>query len=201
MMNTGHNAVPISAQVQVANHHQWDETPLLEWVKNPNNTRVDKTYHTDIPVPQYSGPGVGRRSKKVKLGGYVLDHNKLLSSNILSISHPTGRKVKGWPNQEVSPAMKTAIHNIVTGGEVNTKRLKSHEKMMLHSLLSKSAANVTGADVNVSPSEQLKLALGELEAGNDSPALKTQVRKLLPLLQRSNLLTAGHVADIKKHYL
>lgn len=201
MKATGRNAIPISAQIQVANHHQWDETPLQQWVRNPNFTQVDKTYHSDIPVPQYSGPGVGRRSKKVRLGGYMVDHNKLLSSNVLSLSYPTGRKVKGFPNQEVSNAMKNAVHNIVTGGSVNMKPLKAHEKMTLHHILSKSAANVTGADINVSPSEQLKLAMGEIEAGNDSPALKQQIKKLLPILRRSNLITAGQVQDISKHYL
>lgn len=199
MRATGQNAVPISAQIQVANQHQFDETPLREWIKNPNSTQVIKTYHSDMPVPQ-NDDRPGRRSKKVKFGGYMLDHNKLLGSSVLSISHPSGRKVKGFPNQEVSPGMKAAIHNIVTGGDVNTKRLRADEKLKLHSMLSKSAAK-TGADINVSPSEQLKLAMGEMEAGNDSPALKAQIKRLLPILRRSNLITAGQVSDISQHYL
>jgi hypothetical protein len=58
-----------------------------------------------------------------------------------------------------------------------------------------------GADVNVAPTQQLQLILGEMEAGNDASELKTQLRKLLPQLKRSKVLSAEQVSDISKHYL
>lgn len=199
MQNTGRDAVPLSAQIQVANTHQLYETPLRDWVKHPNYT--SEVRPDPIPISQ-NLEGVGKRTRKVKLGGYMVDHHKLLSQNVLSISHPTGRKVKGMPNREVSDGLKEAIHNIITGGKVNTKKLKAEEKLHLRDLLHNSAANVSlGADVNVSPSQQLHLILGEMEAGNDSAELKTQLRKLLPSLKRSKSISAEVAADISKHYL
>lgn len=200
MQQTGQNAVPISAQIQVQNTHQYRETPLQEWIKHPNMSTEIKP--APIPIAQYVAGGVGKRSKKVKFGGYMMDHHKLLSQSVLAISHPSGKKVKGMPNTEVSPRMKEVIHSIVTGGKVNTKKLNAQEKLYLRDLLHKSAANVDlGADVNVTPTKQLSLILGEIEAGNDAPELKTQLRKLLPALKRSKVLTLEQVSDISKHYL
>jgi len=200
MQQTGKNAIPISAQIQVQNTHQYRETPLQEWVRHPNMSTDLKPQ--PIPIAQYVAGGVGKRSKKVRFGGYMVDHHKLLSQGVLSVSHPSGKKVKGMSNTEVSPAMKEVIHSIVTGGKVNTKKLNAQEKLYLRDLLHKSAANVDlGADVNVTPTKQLSLILGEIEAGNDAPELKTQLRKLLPALKRSKVLTAEQVSDISKHYL
>ncbi len=203
MHQTGVNAVPISAQIQVSNDKQLFETPLMEWVKNPQSTEVVKQYHSDVPISQYDKPkGVSKRAQKVRFGGYVLDHHKLLGGNILSLSHPSGRKVKGIPNQVVSDAMKKCIHSIVNGGKVSTRGLSPAEKLKMHDLLSKSAANVsTGADVNVPPTKKLQLILGEIEAGNDSADLKAQLRKLLPALKRGGSLSAEQCADISTHYL
>lgn len=197
MKQTGKKAVPISAQIQVANTHQYTETPLREWVRHPNFTSDVRP--DPIPIAQYVG--VGKRAKKVKFGGFMMDHNKLLTHNILSLSHPTGKKIKGMPNVEVSPGLRQAINSIVTGGKVNTSKLSQQEKLQLRDLLHRSAANVElGADVNVSPTQQLQLILGEMEAGNDASELKGQLRKLLPQLKRSKVLTAGQVADISQHY-
>jgi hypothetical protein len=200
MQQTGKNAVPISAQIQVQETHQFTETPLRDWVKHPN---YDSRLRPDpIPISQNVGEGVGKRARKLRFGGYMLDHNKLLTHNVLSLSHPSGKKVKGMPNMEVTPGLKQVIHSIVTGGKVSTRGLKAAEKLYLRDLLHKSAANVElGADVNVSPTQQLQLILGEIDAGNDSSDLKTQLRKLLPQLKRSKVLSAEQVSDISKHYL
>lgn len=200
MQQTGKRAIPISAQIQVQETHQFTETPIREWVKHPNY--ASETRPDPIPISQSTGSGVGKRSRKVKFGGYMMDHNKLLTHNVLSLSHPSGKKVKGMPNMEVTPALKQVIHSIVTGGKVSTGKLKANEKLYLRDLMHKSAANVElGADVNVSPTQQLQLILGEMEAGNDSTELKSQLRKLLPQLKRSKVLTAEQVSDISKHYL
>lgn len=201
MEQTGQNAVPISAQIQVQETHQYDETPLQEWVRHPNYESVDRP--DLIPIPQYVGnKGVGKRAKKLKFGGYMLDHNKLLTQSVLSLSHPSGKKVKGMPNMEVTPALKNVVHSIVTGGKVSTRGLKAQEKLFLKELLHRSAANVDiGADVNVAPSEQLSLILGEIDAGNDSPDLKRQLKKLMPSLVKSKTITRDQMQDISHHYL
>lgn len=199
MKSTGFNAVPLSAQIQVANTHQWNETPLQEWIRHPQQTEVIKP--VPIPVSQYRG-GIPARSKKVKFGNYLIDHHKLISGGVLSVSHPTGKKVKGMPNREISEGLREVIHAIITGQKVNTKKLSPSEKLQLKDLMHKSVAAVNlGGDVNVSPTKQLTLILGEMEAGNDSEQLKSQLRKLLPSLKRGKCITAEQCADISKHYL
>lgn len=198
MKQTGRNAVPLSAQIQVSNTHQWTETPLQDWVRHPNYQTENRTR----PIPIAQNTGVGRRTKKVRFGEYMLDQHKLVTGGVLSLSHPTGKKVKGMPNREISSGLREVIHAIVTGQKVNTKKLTASERLQLKDLMSKSAAAVDlGGDVNVTPTQQLSLILGEIEAGNDSEELKSQLRKLLPSLKRGKCLTADQASDISKHYL
>lgn len=200
MSQTGRNAVPLSAQIQVQNTHQWTETPLQEWVKHPNYATEVKP--KPIPISQNTGHGVPRRARKVEFGDYVIDHHKLMTGGVLSVSHKSGKKVKGMPNQEVSSGFKEVIHSIITGDKVNTKKLSAQERLQLGQLLHRSAADVVmGADVNVSPTQKLSLILGEIEAGNDSQDLKSQLKKLLPALKRGKCITAEQASDISKHYL
>jgi hypothetical protein len=54
---------------------------------------------------------------------------------------------------------------------------------------------------NVTPHKQLQLILGEIDAGNDAPELKTQLRKLLPILKSSGKISAAQAESIKSHFL
>lgn len=203
MRRTGYDAVPLSAQIQVQNTHQYRETPLVQWVKNPHAEQVDKT--EIIPIAQQSrpkrSPGVGRRAKKVQFGGYLVDHHKLLTDNVLSLSHPSGKKVKGFPNREISEGLKDAIHQVLTGGKVNSRKLSPADKLRLKDLLSRSAADVdVGGDVNVTPTKQLQLIMGEMSAGNDAPELKKQLKKLLPILVKGGNISKEQASNIREHY-
>ncbi len=205
MRRTGYDAVPLSAQIQVQNTHQYRETPLVQWVKNPHAETVDKP--EIIPIAQQlrpkrtSTPGVGRRARKVQFGGYLVDHHKLLTDNVLSLSHPSGKKVKGFPNREISEGLKDAIHQVLTGGKVNSRKLSPADKLRLKDLLSRSAADVdVGGDVNVTPTKQLQLIMGEMSAGNDAPELKKQLKKLLPILVKGGNISKEQATNIREHY-
>lgn len=205
MRKTGANAIPISAQLQVQNTHQFTELPVRKFTQFPN---MESEVKSDvIPIAQNSGQaprGVIISNKgKVSFGSYNIDKSKLMGEGILSLSHPNGRKVHGFPNQRLSKGAHHAITQIVKGGAVNQRKLGAEDKIFLTKLLQRSHANVPklGAEVNMPPEKQLQLILGECEAGNDSPALKSQLKKLLPYMKRMKMITAGHVEDITKHYL
>lgn len=208
MRNTGVNAVPISAQLQVSNTHQYVESPLLDWVKHPN--LIDEVRPGNIPVSQYvskkSKPskklGVQAAQRKVTFGGYLLDHHKLMHENTLSIMHPSGNKVKGMKNERVSNGLRDAVHAVLTGQSINKRRLSPEDKLKLQTLLKKSKADVDlGGEVNVTPHKQLQLIMGEIEAGNDAPQLKTQLRKLLPILTSGGKISKEQADSIRSHFL
>jgi hypothetical protein len=205
MRKTGANAIPISAQLQVTNTHQFTEVPVRRYTKFPDMDT--QTKQDIIPISQNTGKapeGVIISNKgKVSFGSYKIDKSKLFGEGILSISHPNGRKVHGFPNQRLTKGTHHAISQIVSGGKVNPRKLGAEDKMFLTKLLQRSHANVPklGADINMPPEKQLQLILGEMEAGNDSPAIKSQLKKLLPYMKRMKMITAGHIEDITKHYL
>jgi hypothetical protein len=201
MRKTGTDAIAISAQLQVPNTHQFTELPVRKFTQFPN---MDSETKTDvIPISQNADRGVAAHRGKINFGKYRLDHSKLMGEGVLSLSHPNGRKVHGFPNQRVSKGVHHALSEIVAGGKVNPRKLASEDKAFLTDLLRRSHASVPtiGADVNMPPEEQLQLILGEMTAGNDSALLKGQLRKLLPYMVRMKMITAGHMADIKQHYL
>lgn len=205
MRKTGANAIPISAQLQVTNTHQFTEVPVRRYTKFPDMDT--QTKQDIIPIAQNTGKapeGIIISNKgKVSFGSYKIDKSKLFGEGILSISHPNGRKVHGFPNQRLTKGSHHAITQIVTGGKVNPRKLGAEDKMFLTKLLKRAHASVPklGADINMPPEKQLQLILGEMEAGNDSPDMKTQLKKLLPYMQKMKMITAGHVSDIRSHYL
>src|SRR6185312_5267717 len=208
MRSTGVNAVPISAQLQVSNTHQLYESPLLDWVKHPNS--VDDVRPDIIPISQYAPRkpktvkklGVNPAPRKVTFGGYLIDHHKLMHENMLSVMHPSGNKVKGLKNETVSNGLRDAIHAVLTGSSINKRRLNAADKLKLQTLLKKSKADVdTNGMANVTPHKQLQLIMGEIDAGNDDPKMKTQLRKLLPILKSAGKLSATQVESIKEHFL
>ena len=205
MKRTGTDAIPISAQLQVNTAHQFTELPVRQYTQFPNFTQEIKTTPPiPIDIDTNRAPrGIGSNRGKLQFGTYKLDYGKLMGQGVLSISHPNGRKVKGYNNQRLSKGCHHAISEMVTGGKVNPKKLAAADKVFMAKLLQQSHANVPtiGSDINVPPEQQLSLIMGEMQAGNDSPMLKKQLKKLLPNLKRMGIITPQHVADIQTRYL
>jgi hypothetical protein len=193
MQATGRNAVPISFQKQVQETHQLAEAPVRQYVRQPQVT--EDLQSELIPIAQNSGG-------KIRLGNYMVDHPKLMGGT-LSLSRLRGGKVKDWPNQKVSPAMARAIISAGRGAKASGRGLKPAEKLMLNELVgrARSTAPRIGADINTTPEEQLKIVMGEIDAGNDNPTLKTQLRKLMGALKRAGALDDHHISEITRHYL
>lgn len=58
----------------------------------------------------------------------------------------------------------------------------------------------SGALANVDPRHQIMDILGEMDAGNDNPALKTQLHRIADLLLHKKQITPGLYAECKQHW-
>jgi hypothetical protein len=203
MRRTGHDAVPISAQIQVPETHQFTERPLRTYAAFPNVDEVSKYEPQPIPISTSKGPvGIHASHGRVHFGQYRIHHGQLQGEGILNLAHSNGRKVAAYPNQRVSKGVKSTLLNILGGKLPNMKSVTNADRVFLAQLLKAAKAQGSiGEEVNVPPEKQLKLILGEMEAGNDSPVLKRDLKKILPQLKRMKLITPQHVEEIKKAYL
>ena len=208
MRRTGTDAMAISAQLQVPETHQGTELPVRKFRQFPN---MSDELRTDlIPIDIHAGRGHsragGRRgvglTGRVPFGKYMLDLGKL-SGGVVAMTHQsTGRKIHAFPNRTTTPGLTHALNQLVSGGAVNHKKLSHHDKLYVNRLVQVSGADVDlPTDVNMPPGEQLKVLVGEIDAGNDSPDIKRQLRVVVTGLKRMKQLSAEQAADITQHYL
>lgn len=208
MRRTGTDAMAISAQLQVPETHQWTEIPVRRFREFPNMTEEARTELQ--PIPQNTsrampGPsrrrGVGRTGR-VPFGKYMLDMGKLSGGVVAMVHHGTGRKIRSFPNRPTTPGLTHALNAVVSGGQIQHRRLSAHDKLYMNRLVRTSGADVDlPSDVNMPPGEQLKVLLGEIDAGNDSVDIKHQLRGVVTTLKRMKQLSTEQAGDIAQHYL
>lgn len=202
LMARTRDALPISAQIQVPETHQLFERSVRQYVQMPNV--AEQVTDEILPIPQYTGQRIHLRPKAhmVPLGRYLLDYSKL-QGGTLSIRHPHGPKVVGWPNRAVTSHLQKSLLSIIHKGKPLSTGLTVQEKMLLTKLLNQSHSTVPrmGADINVAPDEKLEIIMGEIDAGNDSKALKQQLRSLIHQMVKGGLITTQHKQSIEKEYL
>lgn len=141
-------------------------------------------------------------------GKHFIHTDKLYRDGILSLSNGSGRKVNRIKNEQLvrGGALHHALCHVVEGRKPQLKKLSAEDRVKLDHVLHRSRvqagqAPMTGADVNVDPLEQVQIVMGEIDAGNDAPALKTQLRKLTTYLHQIGELDAEHIASIRSEYL
>lgn len=157
-------------------------------------------------------------------------HMPKLHGGLISVSYHNGRKVPGFPNAEVSHALKKQLLGLtegkrwnkkgLTGGEVDfitelvRRSTADHGLGQARQLLRNAASALTDARLttfvkgkkpqrhgvkkgargkpakpslqsetvgfnNSDPTTQVKIILGEMQAGNNSPALRNKLRAIL----------------------
>lgn len=208
MRRTGTDAMAISAQLQVPETHQWTEMPVRRFRQFPNMTEETRTELQPIAQNTSASPtvatrrrGVGRTGR-VPFGRYWLDMGKL-SGGVVAMTHQsTGRKIRSFPNRGTTAGLTHALNMAVTGGQIQHRRLSAHDKLYMNRLVRTSGADVDlPSDVNMPPGEQLKVLLGEIDAGNDSHDIKHQLRSVVTTLKRMKQLNPQQAGDIAEHYL
>jgi hypothetical protein len=204
MRRTGTDAMAISAQLQVPETHQWTELPVRKFRQFPEMTEETRT-DPPIPIAQSTSrrsAGAGGTVGHVQFGKYLLDMNKLRGGVVALVHAGTRRKIRSFPNRTSTPGLSHALKQIVSGGAVHHKKMTHHDRLYVNRLVRLSGADVDlPSDVNMPPHEQLKVLMGEIEAGNDSPDLKQQLRSTVTTMKRMKQLSAEQANEIREHYL
>lgn len=215
MRQTGRDAVPISAQLQVSEQHQGTEVQPRQMRFFPN---MSETLRMEPPMPIAQNTSTAVKAPKkslglpyvgaeLPLGKYKVDTRELFGPNkVLSLRHQTtNRKVAKFKNQRVSPGVHHALSAMLKGGKVVRSKVTDGDRVFLTRLIHASGASCDGldmpADINLPPEKQMQVVMGEMDAGNDAPELKAELKALLSKLKRMKMLDATHVADITTHYL
>ena len=171
--------------------------------------------HTSTPIPPPPlGPtfklGFGLNNK-LKFGNFLIDAKKL-KHNVLSITNKAGHKVKGFPNVEISDNFK----KVFTKQKVNSKKLvlSENERAYLQHLLQKSDAELSKSKTTVMGQpvaymsddvkelkDRLNVLIGELDANNDSPAIKDEISQIITRLVQKGKINREQAAEFMKTFV
>ena len=127
-----------------------------------------------------------------------------MHDKILAVTDHRGKKVAGLPNMTLGTGLHRALKQMIHQKEV--KKISPEDKQHLSYILQRSGATSDGlpelgAAVNRSPLEELKIVIGEIDAGNNNAQLKRQLRQLLKYVRTRGLLDEEHISSITKEYL
>jgi len=155
-----------------------------------------------------SGKGL---NNKLKFGNFLIDAKKL-KHNVLSITNKAGHKVKGFPNVEISDNFK----KVFTKQKVNSKKLvlSENERAYLQHLLQKSDAELSKSKTTVMGQpvaymsddvkelkDRLNVLIGELDANNDSPAIKDEISQIITRLVQKGKINREQAAEFMKTFV
>jgi Txe/YoeB family toxin of Txe-Axe toxin-antitoxin module len=134
--------------------------------------------------------GYGLHSENIpehaQFGKIIILMKKLYYNNILAIKHHNGLSISGFPNIKVSDKFVSIIMNLLEGiypTHVELNGLPMNEKVLFDRLiyladLQKKVAHNGEKSVH-ELKKRLELLEGEKGAGNNSPLLKREVKKVL----------------------
>lgn len=216
MRSTGNEARAMSGQIQVTEQHVLSEPSVKQFTRMPNVTE-DLLSEIIKPAPLQSTQqetkvtnkaktvGLMEAPKKVPIGRYHMNYSQFLHNKLLSITDSRGKKVAGLPNMTLGGNVHRALHELMHGGRVKRKMNKEDNHQLAYILQRTGASSdglpEVGAAVNRSPLEEIKIVLGEIDAGNNSSALVKQLRTLLKYCRTQGLLDESHISSIAEEYL
>lgn len=174
-------------------------------------------------------PKVSSVFERGHYGKFLLNHIALEGKRTFSVSYPkTKKKVRGMPNKLLSDNQYAAVKKVLGGGiisandkltkEERTWMAETHRKCgipMHPGLMTKvksggadlvpgdsltSLKRGSGALANVDPKQKIMDILGEMDAGNDNPALKRQLASVANMLFRRHQITPKLYSDCKQHW-
>lgn len=196
MRRTGQDAVPIYGHIEPAGggQHVFTEPTVRDMTMNPDvterlvadpmkNPSVDNDLSWWDQFPTRGTLPYGR----------LFVHARPFNKGILSIADGKGRKVKGFKNRKMSPALHTTISRVlnrhVHAGRGDGLTHDEHSYVNeLHMraglpLLSGGLTNVTD------PKKKLLEICGEIDAGNNNPALVAQLKTISTKLRDQGIIT------------
>ena len=138
-------------------------------------------------------------------GKNIILLKKLYYNNILSVKNKKMHAIEYFSNVKVSDNFVDVILQMSKNSKPNINNLKQDEKQLLDTLLHicgiKSSANSSKKDDVVNElKNQLKLAEGQLRAGNNNPLVKEELKDILKKLTLYNCVSLQNSKDYLKQF-
>ncbi len=136
------------------------------------------------------------RRDNATFGKYQLD-NKKLAKNVLSFTHTNGHSVSDFPAYKIGNSLKGVILSILNGMPVNFDELESEDVSAFNLVMKKTGCQFKNPITNNGDAlmTRLEILIGEIDAGNDSKAIKTELSQTLNALQQAKLISAKQVKE------
>ena len=185
---------------RLAMKYRLTAVPVSETNQSPykTSTRHDAKEHI-----QY-GLGIARANepKLVQFGNVMLSLPNLKYKNILSVRTHLGKTIGGTPNIKITPKMTSIILNLLehiqpTHEELN--RLSANERQLYDRLvylgkLHTQLPQTSDKSIN-ELKKRLKLLEGEINIGNDSPQISSEIKHILKCLRDFNVISPKQIKE------
>ena len=138
-------------------------------------------------------------------GKNIILLKKLYYNNILSVKNKKMHAIEYFTNVKVSDNFVDVILQMCKNSKPNINNLTPDEKQLLDTLLHvcgiKSSANSSKKDDVVNElKNQLKLAEGQLRAGNNNPLVKEELKDIIKKLTLYNVVSLKNSKDYLKQF-
>lgn len=145
----------------------------------------------------------------VPFGKFVLDLTKLKAQHVFCLAYPVSKqKPEFIKNAEISRPLLDCVHSYLAGEPMDTSVLTDAEKEWMHYVWEKALGikpktSVLRITTKKVPSKKelllrLKIALGEIEAGNDNPLLIVEMRDVMKRLEFRGWLSDVEIIKLKQ---
>jgi len=155
-----------------------------------------------------SAKGLGVHLKKlpkvIKLGHIHINPSNLYYENILSVRNPKNKPLRAYKDEHVSEYLASLLIKLIEGGHITKHELQplsDHEKMIYDNLIKRAKLHKmndnTFETTALKMKQRLEVLEGELEAGNNNPAIKGEIHGLLFKLAHAKVISN---VDATKHW-
>lgn len=148
--------------------------------------------------------GKFRLSKSnIPFGLLSLDQSKLNNNVFSAVRATTGKGVTDLASRPLSNELTKAIKSISTNHQVprNLDQLNFDEQMWLKKLTDKSKIGIHIPLPAKQLLEKLKVDLGSIQSGNNSPLLKEETMKVIALMKKNNILSKQMHNEIRETFM
>ena len=181
---------------------------LLNWknTKTTEKTSVRGRVETEFARTKTTGTGVrkgvsGRNREEKVMWGKLLINLPKLQQNIVSISDLNRKKITGLPSIVVSDPVKNAIVAMIQGKKPSIKDMTTDERKYIEMLSKRSGVKDGGCCSDEDPTSRFDLIIGEIQAGNNNPALKNELSMMINVLLKHKKITKEQALAFTDEYI
>jgi hypothetical protein len=123
------------------------------------------------------------------------------------LKYKNGINVKTFNNIKISDKLRSIIINLVQGYKPTTTEINTlskteqelYDRLIYLSNLNKSVENTQDKTVN-NLKKRLEIISGEIQAGNNNPTLKTELKSILEKLTNFKVISKKSMTDYLKQF-